>query len=77
MLCRHWKPSCITEGRLSHHCGVPAADQLSHFMKDAFAADAFVQRASFHDDGNGQQDLLTDILLQAEEEQENSLLRLN
>lgn len=50
---------------VSYHCGVTAADELSDFMKDAFAVDAFVQRASLHNDGHGQQDLLSDILLQA------------
>lgn len=34
-------------------------------MEDAFTADAFVQGASLHDDRHRQQDLLTDILLQA------------
>ena len=50
---------------LSHHGGVPAADELSDLEKDAFTVDAFVQRASLHDDRHRQKDLLTDILLQA------------
>lgn len=51
--------------RLCYHCGVPAADELADLVEDAFAVDAFVQRASLHDDGHSQQDLLTDVLLQA------------
>lgn len=49
---------------LPHHCGVPAADEVSDLVEDAFTADGFVQRAALHDDGHSQQDLLTDVLLQ-------------
>lgn len=50
---------------VSYHWGVPAADELADLMEDAFAVDAFVQRTSLHDDRHSQQDLLTDVLLQA------------
>lgn len=40
----------IIQVRLSHHCGVPAADELSDLKQNAFTVGAFVQRASFHDD---------------------------
>lgn len=55
---------------LPHHCGVPAADELADLMKDAFAIDTFVQRASLHDDSHSQQDLLTDVLLQTDGREE-------
>lgn len=34
-------------------------------MEDALTVDAFVEGASLHDDGHGQQDLLADVLLEA------------
>lgn len=52
---------------LSYHGGVAAADELPDLVKDAFAVDTFVHGASLHDDGDSQQDLLTNVLLETGE----------
>lgn len=59
---------------LSYHCGVATANELSDLVKDAFAVDAFVQRAPLHDDRHSQQDLLADVLLETERNGEKSKL---
>lgn len=50
----------------SYHGRVAAADELPDLVKDAFTVDAFVHGAPLHDDGNSQQDLLANVLLETE-----------
>lgn len=57
--------SKLTRARPSYHCGVAAADELPHLVKDAFTVNAFVEGASLHNDRHRQQDLLANVLLEA------------
>lgn len=58
----------------SYHGGVAAADELPDLVKDALTVNTFVHGAPLDDDGDSQQDLLANVLLEAGENEQNQHL---